>query len=162
MAWDSKLKRLPGGAAESIPIHDCEFNHGATSNKRQYSLACFQCPTCNASELSSNQAFQLKDLDGQCKCKACKRKSKVKDWLCSCQIKWHLCNKHQSHANECKIRNAHGNRSCGTKRTLGPFTQDQLQEIDSKRMRRMPPKVLPPAPNLLSPNLRERFAHLFK
>ena len=139
VGWDSKLKTVPGGAADFIPIEDSECN----SNKTQNTLACFQCPSCNASQLSSNRAFQLKDLDVQCKCKTCKSKSKVKDCLCSCQRKWHICRTHQSYANDCKHRSVHGGRSSAPKRTLGPFTQDQLQKIDAKRMRRAPPGCFP-------------------
>ncbi len=159
VGWDSKLRQLPGCTVESKPIVDNECKQGAS--KRPISPVCFQCPSCNASDLSSNKAFQLKDLDATCKCKSCKQKIKVKDWLCRCHLKWHICSTHQTYANASNARTTLSSKPGVPKRSIGPLTQEQLQEIDAKRRRKIPPRVLPLTPNLLSSKLRERFAHLF-
>ncbi len=155
--WDSNLKVI----RHPMPISNSTSN--VCNRKRQNSTACFQCPNCNASDISANQAFQLQDLDKLCKCKACKKSSKVRDWSCSCHTKWHLCDLHQSYANsKSKISVPCGRPVPGTKRAIGPLSNELLHQIDTKRMRKSPPSIIPPAPNILSVNLRERFSYLFK
>ena len=121
-----------------------------------------ECPACNASELSSNPAFQLDDLDHSCKCNSCKATSKVKDWKYGCNLQWHLCRLYEVHA-KCKTKKPPSSMpKTRPKRQVGPLTTEQLHELDIKRMRKCKLEPLPPAPNIPSVKLRERFAHLFK
>ncbi len=160
VGWDSKIKQVTRKIDPScVPIASSNVQ---TASRRPAEPACFQCPRCNAMEHSSNSAFQLTDLDATCKCKSCKQKVKVKDWWCSCQAKWHACTIHQSYANICKQKQDPNTTPRAPKRSIGPCTQEQLLEIDAKRRRKSTPSVLPPTANLLSPNLRIRFAHLLQ
>ena len=166
VGWDSGIKATAsnasnGNASNAIPISDASNASSARSSiDSPSSLVCFQCPACNASELSSNKAFQLEDLDVTCKCKTCKVNRKSKDWRCGCRIPWHLCTIHQSNANNKIMKPPSSNPTLKRKATVGPFTLEQLQEIDTKRMRKCTRQPLPPAANLLSAKLRERFAYL--
>ena len=158
--WDSNIKILRRQQGEqAIP---CPQDVTFATVQEQNNPTCLQCPHCNASVLSNNKAFQLRDLDIVYKCRSCKQRVKVQDWLCVCHHRWHLCNKHQSYANSTN-RSVPSERVCtNNKRAIGPLTQAQLQEVDAKRIRRTPPIILPPAPNILSVKLQERFAYLFK
>ena len=134
-----------------------------THVQQQGNAICLTCPKCNASELSSNRASQLQDLDTTCKCKSCKQLVRARDWMCRCHVNWHLCNIHQSCSNLANAKSASRSNSCrGRKRAIGPLTHEELEEIDARRIRATPRNLLPPAPNILSVNLRERFAYLFK
>ena len=156
--WDSRIKAIQQ-QANSIPVQDTQ---PADPVQQQCNVFCFACPVCKANEISSNKAFQLQDLDTTCKCKQCKQSSKVRDWSCRCNLRWHLCKIHNSLSSKQATSTPKSKSCAGVKRAVGPFTHDQLVEIDTKRARKRPPNILPPAPNLLSVNLRERFAHLFK
>jgi hypothetical protein len=158
--WDSKIKLREGALYQPKPRQ----KHTANCCKRSVQPVCFQCPQCKASVLSSNQAFQNVDLDKVCKCKSCKAYVKVRDWRCSCLNRWHLCDKHQSYANPIskKPPSSLPSSSSSNKRQLGPFSMEQLREIDTKRMRKCNSQLLTPSPNILSVKLRERFAYLFK
>ncbi len=136
----------------------------ATANamlQQSSNAVCFQCPACGASELSSNQAFQLEDLDRSCKCKSCKANCKVKDWRCGCHTPWHLCARHQVHANRKRKEPPSSGALPAAKRLVGPLTLEQLQELDTKRISKGKFNAIPPSPNILSAKLRERFAYLF-
>ena len=138
-------------------------HNSATQGHEPSQPACFQCPKCNASVISTHKAFQLIDLDHICKCNRCNNNVKAKDWMCNCQTRWHLCHIHQSCTSDILKQNDPVNKPCrANKRPLGPFTHEQLVNIDTKRSRKDPPRILPPSPNLLSVKLRDRFAHLFK
>ncbi len=154
--WDSNLTILPNPQATQ---------QSATSVQQlveQSKPDCDTCYMCKFPELSSCKAFQLVDLDAKRKCGHCKEATKVQDWLCMCNQRWHLCIKHQSYANKATDKNTPLSKASRPgKRAVGPLTLAELQEIDARRMRNRPPRVLPPAPNLLSSNLRDRFAHLF-
>ncbi len=131
-------------------------------SKRELEQTQFSCPQCNKETPSKNQCFQLQDLDKVNKCKNCKVNVKVRDWMCSCGHTWHLCDIHRSYCSQQSNKKPLSNvPSQCRKRMLGPLTHEQLQEIDTKRMRRTNQHVLPPAPNILSAKLRERFAYLF-
>ncbi len=159
VGWDSSLKVIQ----QPLPICGNASNMSNSNNKRPFSIAIFQCPHCKAPETSANQAFQLEDLDKLCKCKACKKSLKVRDWSCSCLKAWHLCDLHQSCANTTSKASAPcGWPIPGTKRAIGPLSNEQLHQFDTKRIKRSPPSILPPAPNILSVKLRERFSYLFK
>ena len=156
VGWDSNIKAIVKQGPSPYNAH-CPGNVFVPAS----SPVCFQCPACSASELSTTRAFQLVDLDLTCKCKSCEKISKSKDWRCGCNIPWHLCNMHQSNAN-CTITNPPSSGPTGKRKAMvGPFSQELLQQIDAKRMRKAKRAILPPAPNILSAELKERFAHLF-
>ena len=157
--WDANIVMLPHENAtveqptsSGLQVSKHSVQHGST---------CYLCPACKYPEPSTKKAFQLVDLDRVCKCSNCKVPSKLQDWLCMCHLKWHLCSKHQSYATQATSKSIPSSTASPVKRALGPLTLAELQEIDAKRKRKAPPRVLPPAPNLLSIKLRERFAHLF-
>ncbi len=160
VGWDARIIQVPG--TKAICCAPPEAKSLQVGTKRPLEPACFHCPKCNASELSTNKSFQLEDLDATCKCKSCKQQIKVKDWWCGCCIKWHACTIHQSYANASRPKIDPSSAHRAPKRSVGPFTYEQLLEVDAKRRRRETPRVLPPTANLLSPNLRIRFAHLLQ
>ena len=156
--WDSKLSELPGLVASKQTHGDSQVV--PLSSPPSYPF-CLSCPECNGNVLSNNKAFQQQDLDKVCKCNQCKQNIKVRDWNCRCGRRWHLCHFHSSLGNSNIAKSTPTDKPCrGTKRAIGPFTHEKLVEIDTKRARRRPPNILPPAHNILSVKLRERFAHL--
>ena len=161
--WDSKIKVIPGYKDKAKTQPTQAQGTSSTPAQAPSNPICLLCPACDASELSSNKAFQLQDLDKTCKCKTCLKNVKAKDWVCMCHLPWHLCNTHSCTAPKAKSKNVPRSNSCKpNKRTFGPYTHEQLVAIDTKRARHSPPSILPPAPNILSVRLRERFAHLFR
>ncbi len=156
--WDSNLAIMPQRDSTVVQHEPTPIANGEC---KQASNTCFMCPHCNHPQVSNTAAFQLQDLDKVHKCKNCKRTSKVQAWLCMCHLRWHSCIKHQAYANCATSKTTPCSTAKPVKRPLGPLTLAELQEIDAKRIRINPPRILPPAPNLLSIKLRERFAHLF-
>ena len=72
-SWDAALPEL------SVPLAVTNF---------------FKCKLCNKVEPSTCKEFQICDLDRTKRCYHCKRGSSVKDWSCSCGIRWYLCPTH--------------------------------------------------------------------
>ena len=158
--WDSNIKLAQ---EQPQPHNDLQIDvkKPTCGTKRPLDEVYFNCPKCKASTNSNKRCFQLQDLDQTCKCNSCKANVKVRDWVCSCSHIWHLCEVHRSLCSGKQKPLSKGpGQSC--KRTLGPLTNEQLLEIDVKRMRRTNQHLLDPSPSILSPNLRERFAYLFK
>jgi len=62
-------------------------------------LLLFTCPLCDKVEPSTNDAFQLIDLDKKQRCNSCKHHIAVKLWKCSCRCRWHMCKTHMHQAN---------------------------------------------------------------
>ncbi len=153
--WDSNLKVLKG-----FVFKELDYSANASGSKRLLQPECFQCPSCKASTISTNPAFQSDDLDKVCKCATCKSNAKSNMWLCSCGIKWHTCDKHKHIQLQNSKKPPSGEPTARPKRQIGPLTNEQLQEIDTKRMRKSSNHLLPPSSNILSAKLRERFAHL--
>ena len=123
-------------------------------------IICLACPVCKASITSSNPVIQLVDLDRSIKCEPCGKRIKAKDWNCKCLIPWHLCSVHRhSHSKDSTRSLSTSVLAKGSKRILNMSLED-LNTLDNKRARRGPPAILPPQTNILSPGLRERFAHL--
>ena len=131
--------------------------------KRPREDISFYCPKCKAPCNSNKCCFQLQDLDKVNKCKNCNVNVKARDWMCSCDHTWHLCAAHRSYCSGKQTKKPPCNGSGqSSKRMLGPLSNEQLQEIDAKRMRKSNQHILDPAPNILSVKLRERFAYLFQ
>ncbi len=159
--WDSSLKMQ-----ENKQMHTTSnaiaIQQSKQGTKREVEQVNFHCPQCKTEAASNKQCFQLQDLDKVNKCKNCNVNVKIRDWMCSCDHTWHLCGTHRSYCSKQSNKKPPCNApSQSRKRMLGPLTQEQLQVIDTKRMRRNNQHILPPAPNILSVKLRERFAHLF-
>ena len=125
------------------------------------SNTCFLCPKFKYPHPSNASAFQLHDLDKKRKCKACKATAKVHSWLCMCLELLHGCSKHQHYASNAPKIAAASSKAQKCKGPIGPLSRAELCEIDDKRRRKQPHQPLLPAPNLLSHNLRQRFAYLF-
>ena len=153
--WDSNIQPIKQATWSKI------CNLQATGHaKRALDPICLQCPKCKASTISANAAFQSEDLDKVCKCATCKRNSKSNDWLCSCNAKWHLCNMHSHIVRQSSKKPPKSESIPRPKRQIGPLNFEQLQEIDTKRMRKSNGHLIPLSGNILSAKLRERFAHL--
>ncbi len=159
VGWDSNIKVCAKYCCVGSP--SSKQASAIATLQRVSNPVRFRCPACNASELSSNQAFQLADLDKTCKCKSCKATSKIKSWRCGCSTPWHLCTLHQFNANSNSKKPPSSGTTSNSKRKVGPLTYEQLQELGTKRIRKSNFKAIPPAPNILSAKLRERFAYLF-
>ena len=159
--WDSRIKVHANEQAANS--HVAIATHAnSTATKRELQQSQFTCPQCKKETPGNKVSLQLQDLDKVSKCANCKANVRIRDWMCSCHHTWHLCETHRSFCSQ----QSNEKRSCNvpsqsSKRMLGPLTQEQLQEIDTKRMRRNNQHILPPAPNILSVKLRERFAYLF-
>ena len=160
--WDSSIK-AQDSSRQPRAVKQCKASKLSEKGcKRELEHATFQCPQCNERTACTNASIQLHDLDKVYKCKSCKAKVKIRDWMCPCLNRWHLCVIHKSCCSyEGKRKPPCSMPSQCPKRMLGPLSREQLQEIDNKRMRKSNMHILPPAPNILSANLRDRFAHLF-
>ena len=55
----------------------------------------YECKSCNKVEPSTCKEFQYLNLDCRRKCFHCKKLSEVKDWRCSCGVRWYLCQTHR-------------------------------------------------------------------
>ncbi len=121
--WDARIKPvLPTNASNKQGTTNMQGEQSSTSSMP----ACLQCPSCQASQLSTNKAFQLIDLDKVCVCSTCNTRVKSKDWMCSCQLKWHLCSKHQACTTQVTKNAPCDKPRRGTKRK-GPFTHVVLE-----------------------------------
>jgi hypothetical protein len=158
--WDSNIKIIAGlkPTISNAIVPYVQLKRKA----EQCNPVCIACPKCHANILSNHKAFQLQDLDAPCRCNRCKSNIKVRDWRCMCKLPWHLCATHSNSYTKVKARNVPIKPCRGTKRAFGPLSHEELEAIDLRRIRKGPVRVIPPAPNILSPLLRERFAHLFK
>ena len=127
------------------------------------SIVCLACPGCNACITSSHPAIQLVDLDRRIKCEPCGKYNKAKDWTCKCHIPWHLCSVHRQCHSMCSTKNLPKSVPlCRGSKRIPTMTIEDLRALDKRRTRRGPPAILPPQNNILSPGLREKFAHLLR
>ena len=178
--WDSKL------TPQAHPIHkECKdtartssANVGSQNEDGEVFLPTyFACPGCQAPQLSTQAAFQLKDLDKPTRCKNCKMFNKVGRWLCKCHLPWHLCTQHVHSCRAHRNANSNDHQPPVLPRTsvkrIAPMTYEQLQAFDNTRAAKerrrnltepsrchTPARILPPQSNILSQKLRERFASL--
>ncbi len=161
--WDSKLDGpRPSQKQCDALVNYTTNNYSNTTNMHRVSIACLSCPDCNAYTTSDHPSIQLVDLDKKARCDACRKYIKAKDWNCKCNIPWHLCSVHCPSLDKHPIQNLPSRGPCrGTKR-IPTMAHEELRELDNKRSRKVPPAILPPQTNILSPGLREKFAHLLK
>ncbi len=182
--WDSKLVKACDLDAThkpniilSMPIQDqAKTNQGIEPEDAMQRLqpTCFSCPTCGAAALSNDKCFQLKDLDNTCMCKACNTRSKVGRWRCNCQLPWHLCTTHIEHCRNQGNKRRTTPPNIAPKKRIASQTFEQLMAHDNLRASKQlctrmsnsskcakpASSILPPQSNILSHNLRERFAYL--
>ena len=123
VGWDSNLKGIRALEKRGTEIPPID-QHSHTI--QQPCPICLGCTTCKASTLSNGGIFQLEDLDKHNKCNSCKVSSKIRDWTCSCQTPWHLCNVHQSCATYKDKILPYNKPSKGVKRPLGPLHKSSL------------------------------------
>ena len=172
VGWDSDFKCI------ELPTEVHLANTINLSLQGQLSSpACFDCPSCRASILSTNPKFQLIDLDRPIKCGSCQVPSKVRSWTCRCNMLWHNCPTHIKHCNNKYTSKQTSSSSVkGTKR-IATMTYEELTAHDDLRTTReisarllgeatrtsaagSPHNILPPQSNILSPGLRKRFAYM--
>ena len=138
-------------------MNDIHYNHQTIPK-----TICLACPGCKACITSNNPVIQLVDLDRSIKCEPCGKHIKAKDWNCKCLIPWHLCSVHRHSHSMCSTKNLSSSvPSQGSKR-IPTMSIEDLRALDNRRTRRGPPAILPPQNNILSPWLREKFAHLLR
>ena len=159
--WDSRIKVCENYKSKTCQ-HDALVIHKHTINKRKHDEAHFKCPKCAYHVNADSPCFQLQDLDKVCRCKSCKVNVKVRDWLCSCDHTWHLCAVHRSYCSGTNNKKLPSSRSSMTvKRPIGPLSNEQLLQVDAKRMRKSNDHLVGPTLSMLGPILRERFAYLY-
>ena len=116
--WDSNIKTIRiakwGDSCEQVWIG---------THKRVFQPMCHLCPQCKASSPSTHTAFQNEDLDKIYKCTTCKKSSKINDWLCSCHIRWHLCDSHSVEITQASKRPPKSEPIAKQKRQIGPLTK---------------------------------------
>ncbi len=162
VGWDSKLTKTISNMSQSPDKSSTIIAHDSMTNMSP-SIVCLACPGCNACITSSHPAIQLVDLDRRIKCEPCGKYNKAKDWTCKCHVPWHLCSVHRLCHSMCSTKNLpkSGPLCRGSKR-IPTMTIEDLRALDNRRTRRGPPAILPPQTNILSPGLREKFAHLLR
>ena len=147
-----------------------------------------QCPSCIKQTPSQHYKFQYKELDLKIKCCECLKFTPLKAWKCNCGVLWHTCKVHTCTENVLPIvRSTTLSKSSidkneaektTTKRWLSNALFDKILDDDlrweAKRARKsfeqdkaLAGVVNPVSPlnrelraSMLSPRLRERFAHL--
>ena len=167
VGWDSRLTKSIINMGETPNMNNMLVAHdnmNSISGIHQIipKIICLACPGCKACITSNNPAIQLVDLDRPIKCEPCGKHVKAKDWNCKCLIPWHLCSVHRHSHSKCSTKNLSSSvPSQGSKR-IPTMSIEDLRALDNRRTRRGPPAILPPQSNILSPGLREKFAHLLK
>ena len=119
----------------------------------------FKCPKCEHHVHAAHPSFHACNLETPVKCKGCARKVPVFRFNCSCAIQWHLCNTHRT------IPSSLLESCIGLKRKL--VHDEECENRKSHRATaecsaRSLPEHVRLNPNLLSPSLKRRFAHLLQ
>ncbi len=165
VGWDSKLVKSITNASETPNMNNMLAIHDNMSNMHDNrhdipKVVCLARPGCKACTTSNNTAIQLVDLDRQIKCEPCGKHVKAKAWTCRCNIPWHLCSVHRHSHSMCSTQNLPMRVPTRGSKRIPTMTIEDLRALDNRRTRRGPPAILPPQCNILSPGLREKFAHL--
>ena len=146
-----------------------------------------QCPSCSKQSPSQNYKFQYKDLDLKIKCCECLKSTPLKAWRCNCGVLWHTCKVHSCTANVSpSVRSTTSSKSSiakvaekvSSERLLSNASFEKILDDDLRSEAKWAKKsfeqdqthagVVNPVSTLnrelrapmLSPNLRQRFAHL--
>ena len=164
-----------------IPTQASDIPHEV--NRRQ--MFVVQCPTCTHQSPSHSYKFQCEDLDAKIKCTVCLKFSAIKHWKCNCGELWHTCKVHfciekvKPTSSKDELRTSGSNEGASkaiSKRLLSNASFDQLLDDDLRAQTKRAKicdkdnqwdNLVVPArssvqirSSMLSPNLRERFAHL--
>ena len=150
-----------------------------TVAKRKIYIA--QCPKCNKQSTREQYHFQSYDLDKMIKCAECSKFSHIKAWKCNCGILWHTCTVHnctdtvpQGAASNAEGASSKVLKKTSSKRLLDSAPIEQIVDDDLKNeankakiIKSLPQGSVEPQqhvlkPSMLSPNLRSKFAHLFR
>ena len=89
--WDSTITTL-SHAHTTGPDWDAA---APGTSAPQAGTQFYECKSCNKVEPSTCKEFQYHDLDLRRKCFHCKKHSEVKEWRCSCGVRWYLCPTHR-------------------------------------------------------------------
>ena len=185
--WDSRLASFTGSL--DLPDGYQALNASVPDQPRlgrQMHVA--QCPSCHKQSPSQRYKIQCYDLDLKIKCCECLKRTCLKAWKCNCGVLWHTCRVHSCTENvEPYYKSQASSKSSMEKLTLEKTSSKRLHSnasfeqildddlrIDAKRAKKSHeqdetlarvqitvssrPRELRAA--MLSPNLRQRFAHL--
>ena len=143
-----------------------------------------QCPACTEQTPSQQYKFQHRDLDIKMKCSECFKSTPIKAWSCNCGVLWHTWKVHTCTAKSVPTlkgkpksfsssRNEDGNKDLSKGYLQANSSFEELLDDDLRKeamkakkssgQRTTSTGVYKPyelKASLLSPNLRERFAHL--
>ena len=93
-------------------------------------VSFFECTKCKKVEFSSQNAFQVKDLDTKLRCHSCHKLTAVRYWKCACGERWYQCPVHRHrttpHIAVIKVEGQPTSKSPGTKRKRAQ--RDTLRE----------------------------------
>ena len=107
VGWDSTFPIKPNPQQDRSAWH----HRFAEAGAKPLNIAFCACPNCKKVEPSARNSFQLYDLDCKLQCKACLKSRAVKEWNCSCGVRWHTCPVHRCYANDKGMDTAGGNPS---------------------------------------------------
>ena len=125
--------------------------------------------------------FQSYDLDKKIKCRDCSKLSHLRAWKCNCGILWHTCTVHscivkapQGAAEKARGANEKIVKISNYKRLLENASTEHILDDDLKNEARKAKRRKTNSPqrsaepnfrlkaSMLPPNLRHKFAHLFR
>ena len=183
--WDARLATYPC-SLESLQEQPSTHAAAPTHEIDRRNMFVVQCPLCTQQSARHRYKFQYEDLYAKIRCTECLKLSAIKYWKCNCGELWHTCMVHvctekvRPKVSKVKPRsssNKEGADKASSNRLLHNATFDQLLDDDfkeqTKRAKRLDEEehgvniVVPSQSSnqlrssMLSPNLRERFAHLF-
>ena len=178
VGWDSRLSAHTF-SVESQERSTSEVTHEHESEivmKRPMHIV--QCPFCDKQSPSQQYNFQYRDLDTKIKCSECHKFTPLKGWKCNCGVLWYNCKEHTCAVEIIPNTLSKPKRSSNSKAlpkgslqansSFEDLLDDDLK-VEAKRAKKslehdaplagdkMPYKL---KASLLSPNLRQRFAHL--
>ena len=136
---------------------------------------------CNKQSTREQYHYQCYDLDKKNKCAECSKFSHIKAWKCNCNILWHTCTVHhctdevpQGAASNAEGANYTVVKKKVSKRLLDSASIEDILDDDlkndankAKRQKILnkestEPRSFELRPSMLPPNLRSKFAHLFR
>ena len=170
VGWDSRLDNVQ----IHVPEEDASLVLTDNEHLRRH-MHIVQCPACDKQSPSDRYTFQYQDLDSKIKCIECSKHTAIRGWKCNCGIHWYNCRVHccteslpKCKPKASKVRTETTSGSLGSNAPYEQILDDDLK-IEAKRAKRQLARqnhmVRPNQPSfsasMLSPNLRQRFAHLF-
>jgi len=186
VGWDSRLDVERGSLEPVNGTHFLEDSEASSSgvieSRREMHIVI--CPSCKQQTPSQQYKFQCRDLDIKIKCLECFKPTPIKAWSCNCGVLWHTCKVHTCTAESMPTprskpkSSSSSSKEDSSKEVSKGHLQanssfDELLDDDLKREAMKAKKssgqkttstgVYKPyelKASLLSPHLREKFAHL--